>query len=126
MDWLVVCTTSPSRILITGVALLRHAVFSSAAIVELYSTPVIGQKVVLNLMDGLAAAVRWRRRIPAQLRGALRDSTREQGSGGGRRIALQRIEEWRKKAALPPIGDRQRYSLPSPASRIGNGDACTH
>ncbi len=55
MAWPVVCITSPSRISITGGASLKFTGYGGVAIAELYNNALIGKKVVLNLMDGLAA-----------------------------------------------------------------------
>ncbi|HEV2841374.1 MAG TPA: DUF362 domain-containing protein [Chthoniobacterales bacterium] len=96
--------------------------YGGAAIADLYNTPVIGKKVVLNLMDGLAAqyaggpqpypyysvhhATLFASKDPVAL-----DA-----------IALRQIDQWREKAKLPPIGRLAAHVQIAAQIGIGNAD----
>ena len=95
--------------------------FGAASIAEIYSHPLIGKKVVLNLMDGLVAqyaggpqsqpffsehhATLYASKDPVAL-----DA-----------VALKKLEEWRKRGSLPAIGRMASYV--EAASQIGLGNA---
>jgi Domain of unknown function (DUF362) len=95
--------------------------FGAGSIAEIYADPMVGKKVVFNLMDGLLAqyaggpesqpnysvhyATLYASKDPVAI-----DS-----------IALKRIEQWRAQSSLPPIGDTAFYV--QLASQMGLGNA---
>ena len=93
-----------------------------AGIAGIYRHPLIGKKVVLNIMDGLVAeyaggpesqpnyAVHFATLLASKDPVAI-DS-----------IALQRIEEWRANAKLPPIGRLAAHIQIAAQIGIGNAD----
>ncbi len=95
--------------------------FGVTAIAELYSNQSIGKKVVLNLMDGLAA--QYAGGPQSQPNYAVHYATllASRDPVAIDTIALQRIEEWRKKAAFPPIGQHAAHIMV--AGQIGLGNA---
>jgi hypothetical protein len=94
--------------------------FGAGSIAEIYSHPLIGKKVVLNLMDGLLAqyaggpasqpffsehhATLYASKDPVAL-----DS-----------VALRKLEEWRKRGSLPPIGRMAAYVQIASQMGLGN------
>jgi hypothetical protein len=94
--------------------------FGAGSIAEIYSHPLIGKKVVLNLMDGLVAqyaggpasqpffsehhATLYASKDPVAL-----DS-----------VALRKLEEWRKRGSLPPIGRMAAYVQIASQMGLGN------
>jgi hypothetical protein len=95
--------------------------FGAASIAEIYSNPLVSKKVVLNLMDGLIAqyaggpqsqpffsehhATLYASKDPVAL-----DA-----------VVLKKLEEWRKRGSLPPIGQMAGYV--EAAAQIGLGNA---
>jgi uncharacterized protein (DUF362 family) len=95
--------------------------FGAASIAEIYSHPLVGKKVVINLMDGLLAqyaggpqsepnysvhhATLYASKDPVAL-----DA-----------IALKRLEQWRTRSSLPAIGRMAAYV--QMAGQIGLGNA---
>ena len=94
--------------------------FGAASIAEMYSHPLIGQKVVLNIVDGLVAqyaggpepqplyserhATIYASKDPVAL-----DS-----------VILKKFEEWRAKGGLPKIGDMAGYVKAAAYGGLGN------
>ncbi len=94
--------------------------FGATSIAELYGTPMVGQKVVLNIVDGLVAqyaggpqsqplysehhATIYASKDPVAL-----DS-----------VILRKLEEWRTKASLPGIGPMAIYVQAASISGLGN------
>jgi uncharacterized protein (DUF362 family) len=78
--------------------------FGGAAIVDLYNNALIGKKVVLNIMDGLAA--QYAGGPQSQPNYAVHHATilASKDPVAIDAIALERIDGWREKAKLPPIG----------------------
>lgn len=92
------------------------------AIAELYNNAVIGKKVVLNLMDGLAA--QYAGGPQSQPNYAVHHATllASKDPVALDAIALQRIEQWRVKAKLPPIGRLAAHVEVAGQIGIGNAD----
>jgi Domain of unknown function (DUF362) len=96
--------------------------FGAASIAEIYSHPLVGKKVVLNLMDGLLAqyaggpqsqpffsehyATLYASKDPVAL-----DAT-----------ALKKLEDWRKRGSLPAIGRMAAYVQMAEQMGIGNAN----
>jgi uncharacterized protein (DUF362 family) len=94
--------------------------FGAASIAEIYSHPLIGQKVVLNIVDGLVAqyaggpdsqplyserhATIYASKDPVAL-----DS-----------VVLKKLEEWRSHGAVPPIGATADYVKAAAFGGLGN------
>ena len=97
--------------------------FGATAIAEMYANPLIGQKVVINIVDGLIAqyaggpqsqplyserhATIYASKDPVAL-----DS-----------VVLKKLEEWRKRHNLPAIGDIAAYVKAAEFGGLGNADA---
>ncbi len=96
--------------------------YGGAAIADLYNNPLIGKKVVLNLMDGLAA--QYAGGPQSQPNYAVHHATllASKDPVAIDAIALQRIEQWREKAKLPPIGRLAAHVQIAGQVGIGNAD----
>jgi uncharacterized protein (DUF362 family) len=98
--------------------------FGAGSLAEIYANPLIAKKVVFNLMDGLIAqhaggpqpqpnyAVHYATLYASKDPVAL-DA-----------IALKRLEEWRKRGSLPPVGSVASYI--DYASLLGLGNSATN
>ncbi|HEV8418304.1 MAG TPA: DUF362 domain-containing protein, partial [Candidatus Udaeobacter sp.] len=98
--------------------------FGAGSLAEIYANPLIAKKVVFNLMDGLLAqhaggpqpqpnyAVHYATLYASKDPVAL-DA-----------IALKRLEEWRKRGSLPPVGSVAAYI--DLASQLGLGNSATN
>jgi uncharacterized protein (DUF362 family) len=95
--------------------------FGSAGIVDLYNNPLIGQKVVLNIMDGLVA--QYAGGPQSQPNYAVHHATLlvSKDPVAIDTLALQRIDGWRMKAKLPPIDQLANHVRI--AGEIGLGQA---
>jgi uncharacterized protein (DUF362 family) len=95
--------------------------FGVDSIAQIYSHPLIAQKVVLNLMDGLLA--QYAGGPQSQPNWALHHATlyASKDPVALDAIALKRIQEWRARASLPRIGHMADY-IPI-ASELGLGNA---
>jgi uncharacterized protein DUF362 len=95
--------------------------YGGTAIVSLYNNPVIGQKVVLNIMDGLAA--QYAGGPQSQPNYAVHYATilASKDPVAIDALALQRIDAWRKEARLPPVGRLANYV--QVAGQVGLGQA---
>ena len=96
--------------------------FGAAAIVELFDNQFIGKKVVLNLMDGLVA--QYAGGPQSQPNFSVHHATllASKDPVAIDAIALQRIEEWRKKAAFPPVGRLAGYLTMAAQAGLGIAD----
>jgi len=97
--------------------------FANAAVVDLYANQLIGRKVVLNLMDGLVAQYAGAPKPNPNYsvhHASLLASTDPVAVDA---VALQRIDEWRKKAAFPPIGKAAEFITFATQARVGYGDS---
>ena len=98
--------------------------FGAGSLAEIYANPLIAKKVVFNLMDGLIAqhaggpqpqpnyAVHYATLYASKDPVAL-DA-----------VALKRLEEWRKRGSLPPVGSVAAYI--DFASQLGLGNSATN
>jgi uncharacterized protein (DUF362 family) len=95
--------------------------YGGAAIVDLYNNPLVGKKVVLNIMDGLAA--QYAGGPQSQPNYAVHHATllASKDPVAIDALALQRIDGWREKAKLPPIGRQARHV--QIAGQVGLGHA---
>lgn len=94
----------------------------SAAIAEIYRTPVIGPKVVLNIMDGLVAE--YAGGPQSQPNYAVHHATilASKDPVALDAIAVRQIEEWRVKARLPSIVPLAFHVQLAAQLGIGNAD----
>lgn len=95
--------------------------FGSTAIVDLYNNPLIGKKVVLNVMDGLVA--QYAGGPQSQPNYAVHHATilASKDPVAIDALALQRINAWRDKANLPPIARLANHV--QVAGQVGLGHA---
>src|SRR6184192_3348044 len=96
--------------------------FGAESIAIIYSDPTISQKVVLNLMDGLAA--QYGGGPQSQPNFALHHATLyvSKDPVALDTIALKRLEEWRSKSNFPPIGRLASYVQTATTVGLGNSD----
>ena len=96
--------------------------FGAESIAIIYSDPIISQKVVLNLMDGLAA--QYGGGPQSQPNFAIHHATLyvSKDPVALDTIALKRLEEWRSKSNFPPIGRLASYVQTATTVGLGNSD----
>jgi uncharacterized protein (DUF362 family) len=95
--------------------------FGAASIAEIYSQPLVGKKVVLNLMDGLVAQYAGgpaSQPFFSEHHASLYASKDPVALDA---IALKKLEEWRKRGSLPAIGRMAAYV--EIASQMGLGNS---
>ena len=96
--------------------------FGAESVAIIYSNPVISQKVVLNIMDGLMAQYGGGPQsqpnfaVPHATLYASKDPVALDT------IALKRLDEWRSKANFPPIGRLASYVQTATTMGLGNSD----
>jgi Domain of unknown function (DUF362) len=97
--------------------------FGADSVALIYSNPIIAQKVVFNLMDGLTA--QYGGGPESQPNFALDHATlyASKDPVALDAIALKRFEEWRARASFPPIGRLASYV--QAASQLGLGNSET-
>jgi uncharacterized protein (DUF362 family) len=95
--------------------------FGGTAIVDLFSNPLIGKKVVLNVMDGLVA--QYAGGPQSQPNYAVHHATilASKDPVAIDALALQRINVWRDNARLPPIARLANHV--QVAGQVGLGHA---
>jgi uncharacterized protein (DUF362 family) len=95
--------------------------FGAESIAQIYANPIIGKKVVFNLMDGLIA--QYAGGPQSQPNWALHHATlyASKDPVALDTMALKRLQEWRKRASLPPIGHMADYI--QSAAELGLGNA---
>jgi len=98
--------------------------FGAGSLAEIYSNPLIAKKVVLNLMDGLIA--QYAGGPQPQPNYAVHHGTlyASKDPVALDAIALKRLEEWRKRGSLPPVGPVAAYI--DVASQLGLGNSATN
>src|SRR5438477_5766178 len=98
----------------------QFARFGADSIAQIYGHPLIGKKVVLNLMDGLVA--QYAGGPQSQPNWALHHATlyASKDPVALDAIALKRLQEWRTRASLPPIGHMADYIPIASELRLGN------
>jgi hypothetical protein len=97
--------------------------FGAESIALIYSDPVVGQKIVFNLMDGLAA--QYGGGPQSQPNFAIHHATlyASKDPVAVDAVALKRLEEWRVRATFPPIGPLASYVQAASQLGLGNSDA---
>src|SRR5260370_36069838 len=95
--------------------------FGADSVALIYSNPIIAQKVVFNLMDGLTA--QYGGGPESQPNFALHHATlyASKDPVALDAIDLKRLEEWRIRASFPPIGRLASYV--QAASQLGLGNS---
>src|SRR6266436_8474181 len=98
--------------------------FGAESLAELYNDPLIAKKVVFNLMDGLVA--QYAGGPQSQPNYALHHATlyASRDPVALDAIALKRLEEWRKRGSLRPVGSVAAYI--DFASQLGLGNSATN
>lgn len=96
--------------------------YGGTAIVSLYNNELIGKKVVLNIMDGLAA--QYAGGPESQPNYAVHHATllASKDPVAIDTLALQRIDAWRKEARLPPVGRLANYVEVAGQAGLGHAD----
>ena len=98
--------------------------FGAGSLAEIYANPLIANKVVFNLMDGLIA--QYAGGPQPQPNYAVHHGTlyASKDAVALDAVALKRLEEWRKRNNLPPVGSVAAYI--ELASQIGLGNSATN
>ncbi|MGE5214082.1 MAG: DUF362 domain-containing protein [Nitrospirota bacterium] len=98
--------------------------FGAESLAEIYAKPLIANKVVLNLMDGLIA--QYAGGPQPQPNYAVHHATlyASRDPVALDAIALKRLEEWRKRESLRPVGPVAAYI--DVASQLGLGNSSTN
>lgn len=96
--------------------------FGAESIAIIYANPVISQKVVFNLMDGLTA--QYAGGPQSQPNFALHHATlyASKDPVALDAVALKRLEAWRTNKAVPPIGRLASYVQTATTVGLGNSD----
>jgi len=95
--------------------------FGAESLAEIYNDPIIAKKVAFNLMDGLVA--QYAGGPQSQPNYAVHYATlyASKDPVALDAVALRRLEEWRARASLPPIGRAASYV--GFASQLGLGNS---
>ena len=95
--------------------------FGAESLAEIYDDPVIAKKVAFNLMDGLVA--QYAGGPQSQPNYAVHHATlyASKDPVALDAVALRRLEQWRARASLPPIGSAAAYV--GFASQLGLGNS---
>jgi uncharacterized protein (DUF362 family) len=98
--------------------------FGAGSLAEIYSNPIIAKKVVFNLMDGLIA--QYAGGPQPQPNYALHHGTlyASKDPVALDAVALKRLEEWRKRGSLRPVGAVAAYI--EFASQLGLGNSAAN
>jgi uncharacterized protein (DUF362 family) len=98
--------------------------FGAESLAEIYANPLIAKKVVFNLMDGLIG--QYAGGPQPQPNYALHHATlyASRDPVALDAIALKRLEEWRKRGSLRPVGSVAAYI--DFASQLGLGNSATN
>jgi len=98
--------------------------FGAESLAQIYANPLIANKVVLNLMDGLIG--QYAGGPQPQPNYALHHATlyASRDPVALDAIALKRLEEWRKRGSLRPVGSVAAYI--DFASQLGLGNSATN
>jgi len=96
--------------------------FGAESIAMIYSNPIVSQKIVLNIMDGLMAQYGGGPR--AQPNFAVHHATiyASKDPVALDAIALKRLDQWRAKEDFPPIGRLASYVQTATTLGLGNSD----
>ena len=94
--------------------------FGAASLAELYSHPLIAKKVVLNLMDGLAA--QYAGGPQSQPNYAIHHATlyASKDPVALDSVALKQLEQWRARSALPSMAQMAGYVQAASLMGLGN------
>jgi uncharacterized protein (DUF362 family) len=97
--------------------------FGTASLAEIYNDPLIGEKVVFNLMDGLVA--QYAGGPQSQPNYAVHHATlyASKDPVALDAVALKHLEQWRVRASLPAIGHTADYVRFAAALGLGNAAA---
>ena len=96
--------------------------FGRESLAEIYGNPMVGKKVVLNLMDGLIA--QYAGGPQSQPNWAVHYSTlyASKDPVAIDAIALKQLQQWRSRANLPSIGHTADYIQAASEIGLGNSD----
>ncbi len=94
--------------------------FGAASIAEIYGNPLVGKKVVLNLVDGLVAQYAGgpqSQPLYSEHHATLYASKDPVALDA---VVLQKLEEWRTRGSLPAIGQMAAYVEAASYGGLGN------
>ncbi len=96
--------------------------FGASSLAELYSDPMIGRKVVLNIADGLLAEYAGgpQARPNYQVDHASIYASRDPVALDA--VMLRQIQQWRARASLPPLAEKARHVEAAAQLGLGNAD----
>ena len=96
--------------------------WGNTAIAEIYKMPIVGQKVVLNIMDGLVAQYAGGPQSQPNfaVHHAMILASKDPVAIDA--LAVRQIEEWRAKARLAPIAPLAQHVQAAGQLRIGNAE----
>lgn len=94
--------------------------FGAASIAEIYADPLVGKKVVFNLMDGLVAQYAGgpQSQPNYSVHHATLYASRDPVAVDA--VALKRLEQWRTRSSLPAIGRMAAYVKAAAQMGLGN------
>ena len=94
--------------------------FGASSIAEIYSNPIIGQKVVFNLMDGLVA--QYAGGPESQPNYSVHHATlyASKDPVAIDAVALKRLEQWRAERRVPAMGQMAAYVKAASYMGLGN------
>lgn len=98
----------------------QGSAFGAGSIADIYADPMVGKKVVLNIMDGLAA--QYAGGPASQPNWSVHHATlyASKDPVALDAIAYKKLEEWRVKSSLPSIGGRAFYIEAAGQMGLGN------
>jgi uncharacterized protein (DUF362 family) len=94
--------------------------FGGSSIAEIYANPLVGQKVVLNIVDGLVAQYAGgpeSRPLYSERHATIYASKDPVALDS---IILKKLEEWRSRGAVPAIGEMADYIKAAAFGGLGN------
>jgi uncharacterized protein (DUF362 family) len=94
--------------------------FGAGSIAEIYSHPLVGKKVVLNLMDGLVAQYAGGPQSQPFFSEHYATLYASKDPVALDAVALKKLAEWRKRGSLPPIGRTAAYVQIAGQMGLGN------
>jgi uncharacterized protein (DUF362 family) len=96
--------------------------FGATSLAELYAHPLIGQKVVLNIVDGLVAQYAGGPKSEPLYSERYATIYASKDPVALDSLVLKKLEEWRAKRSVPAIGDMAAYVKAAAYGGLGNAD----
>ncbi|MEP6937642.1 MAG: DUF362 domain-containing protein [Chthoniobacterales bacterium] len=99
-----------------------RAAFGASGLVEMYADPMITNKVVLNIMDGLIAQYAGGPQAAPNFAIHFATLFASKDPVAIDTLALRQLEQWRRNAKLPPIGEIAAHVEIAGKAGLGNAD----